>query len=161
MNAPSPAAPPAPVTSFRRILIATDFGEGADRALQVGLALARLSDASVVLAHVHYIDTFNYAVGLTYPFAQLREAAEAKLEQAVADARSIHPRTEPLFLEGFPAEGILEAIRRSRADVAVMATHGRRGLLRLVMGSVTDKVLRTANVPVLAVPPVAEAPADD
>lgn len=161
MNAPSPAAPPGAARSFRRILIATDFGEGADRALQVGLALARLGDASVVLAHVHYIDTFNYAVGLTYPFAQLREAAELRLEQAVNDARALYARTEPLFLEGFPAEGILEAIRRSRADVAVMATHGRSGLLRFVMGSVTDKVLRSATVPVLAVPPADEEPAGD
>jgi nucleotide-binding universal stress UspA family protein len=56
-----------------------------------------------------------------------------------------------MLREGRPWEAILEAAREVRADLIVMGTHGRHGLVRTLLGSVTEKVVRTSPVPVLVV----------
>ena len=60
-------------------------------------------------------------------------------------------KCELTVVVGLPAESILEAQERLGADLLVMATHGRRGLKRLVLGSVAEKVVRESAIPVLTV----------
>jgi nucleotide-binding universal stress UspA family protein len=150
---PAPEPPPSSHAGFHRMVISTDFGDGAQRAVQAGLALAAQVSAEVVLVHVFFIDSFAYATGVYFPFEQLKAAAQTALDKAVVDAKAIYPNVSGLLVDGDPCEGILIAVERSKADLVVVGTHGRDGLPRLLMGSVAEKVLRRSPVPVLSVSP--------
>jgi len=76
-----------------------------------------------------------------------REAARRPPHARPAERHS----AQTLFVEGLPADEILRAARRARADLVVMGTHGRRGVSRLFMGSVAERVVRESRVPVLTV----------
>jgi nucleotide-binding universal stress UspA family protein len=80
---------------------------------------------------------------LTQPAPEVREAAEAFRERGI--------RTEPLLGKGDPASQIIDLCRENGADLIAMTTHGRSGVSRWVLGSVTEKVLREARVPLLVV----------
>ena len=141
---------------IRRILCPIDFSDFSRRALDHAAAIAKWYDAAVTVFHVSAIvPTAAYAPGspdlpsmvLT---EQDREALLAAMTQfAAVDAGS------PLQFElaqGSAAAEILAKADVMRADLLVMGTHGRSGFERLVLGSVTEKVLRKAACPVLSVP---------
>ena len=135
-----------------RILVATDFSETSDRALDYAHLLARHFGASVHLLHV-----LSEAAGPDGTAAQtfLTDAA-AQRAAALADARcSLRHRSagvasqEALF--GVPAATIVDYAAQARMDLIVMGTHGRTGVAHLLMGSVAELVVRTASCPVLTV----------
>lgn len=137
----------------RIIFVATNLDEASQRAVDVGLALAARLDASVVLFHAYLAVGIETSPLIVMPCAELRDASEATLTAVVAAARAVYPRTDGLFLEDTPVAGILAGIERCRPELVVMATHARRGLSRVALGSVTEGVIRRSPVPVLAVPP--------
>ena len=85
----------------------------------------------------------------TVPVHEMRTAFERLREKGVP--------AEPLVKEGDPAVRILETSREQGADLIAMTTHGRRGVSRWILGSVAEKVLRAANVPLLVVRPAKRA----
>ncbi|HXG61848.1 MAG TPA: universal stress protein [Planctomycetota bacterium] len=87
------------------------------------------------------------------PAGAEREEAERDLSQAARLLAEAAVATETLVEEGDPATMILATARRRPADLIAMTTHGRTGLARLAAGSVTERVLRGAGVPVLALRP--------
>lgn len=145
---PSNAAAPA---SIRRILIATDFSEGAATAQRFGLELAAQLGAEVTITHVHDAASFALTEAVTVNHDALCEAASVGLGVALRRARAVCPAASGMLVDGEASEGILEAAVRSKADLVVVGTHGRSGLARLLLGSVAEKVLRRAEVPVLTV----------
>jgi nucleotide-binding universal stress UspA family protein len=81
----------------------------------------------------------------------LREGGEERLREFVKKHAHDEIQPELMVHQGVAADSILSFAQARKADVIVMGTHGRRGFDRLVLGSVTDRVMRTAPCPVLAI----------
>jgi nucleotide-binding universal stress UspA family protein len=144
---------PSPLT-IRRILVPHDFSDTAARALDYALALAERLGASVTVVHAYEIPVYGFPEGpiVTAEMAGQIEAAARGAIEAVAK-RSARPGVEVDFvLRQGPAWSEIQAIAKEiRADLVVIGSHGRRGLSRALLGSVAEKVVRTAPCPVLTV----------
>ena len=136
---------------FRRILSAVDFDDNSLAALDVAAQIARDNDGLVLLAHVVpmiipptgrpvYIDLYKVQEDLAR--AKLDEIAQKRL-------RGVKHAIQTKM--GEPAGTILNLARRHAADLIVMATHGRRGFSRVLLGSIAEMVVREAPCPVLSV----------
>jgi nucleotide-binding universal stress UspA family protein len=137
------------MTHIRTILHPTDFSERSQNAFRLASALARDYGAELILVHVASVPTMAYGEGFaaTDPEAQRAELRNRLLQLLPdGDVRTAH-RLE----EGQPAPVILRVADEMRADLIVMGTHGRRGLARLLMGSVAEQIARRAKCPVLTV----------
>lgn len=139
---------------IRKILVATDFSPSANEAVDAAIELARKFDAGLVLLHVHVLPTYyGYGEGLYFPIAELQQEAHKALEQEVARLTPKYPRLESAFRVGYPSNEIMDVVRERGCDLIVVGTHGRRGLEHVLLGSVAERVVRTAPVPVLTVGP--------
>lgn len=143
---------------FRRILVPHDFSDHATRALRMAAGLAGPQGKIVVL---HVVAPFYGGLGFASPeemawtpSEDLVTSLERRLERLVQKAlpSSGGPRVECRVVLGEPLSGILEAAA-SGIDSIVMTTIGRTGLAHLVIGSVAEKVVRHAPVPVLTFHP--------
>ena len=139
------------------ILVPTDFSDGAGVALERAEELARSTAGELVLLHVHEeypimpLDgTVMVPPGLDL---ELRAALEKALEEKVVAVRKHGVAVRGLTVSGTAHVQIDAVAAREKADLIVMGTHGRRGLGRLVLGSVAERVARTTKVPVLVVRP--------
>ena len=143
---------------FIRILVPSDFGTASDAALSCGKELASRFDARLFLLHIVEDPT---ATGVWAPdvyiaaSAELRDTlfrdATGKLESALspAERERFNPSIEVRL--GRAAEGIGEFARERSIDLIVMGTHGRQSLAHLFLGSVAERVVRTAPCPVLTI----------
>lgn len=142
------------MTEFKRILVPTDFDEGAEGALDIAVDLAKKHGASITLLHAYEVPLYMYsgvpAVPADY-WTPIRNAAAQRLEAAVAELVKRSPGAKGMLSQGPPWEQILEGAKETKADLIVMATHGRRGLTHAVLGSVAEKVVRMSPIPVLTV----------
>ena len=146
---------------YDRILIATDGSELAGKGLRHGLALAAALHVPVVVVTVTepWMPAFDDALALSAdPVLQqeYREgcalSAQRILEDAVAQASTAGVACETVHVpDGFPSDAIVQAVAEHRAGLVVMASHGRRGLGRVLLGSQTQAVLARSTVPVLIV----------
>jgi len=143
------------------ILHPTDFSAASQHAFQLSCALARDYGAHLILLHITTRPTIVYAEAVIVDDPEERRQ-EARNLLAQLDTGS-DVRAERRVEEGTPVEEILRVAAETQCDLIVMGTHGRRGLSRLLMGSVAEQVLRRAPCPVLTVKtptPIAErAPA--
>ncbi|MBX3232529.1 MAG: universal stress protein [Labilithrix sp.] len=141
---------------FRHILVPVDFGDASEHAVDLALTLGTRFDAKVTLLHVSWMPPYYYsayAEGVSFPIDEMETKGKAMLDQAFAKAVERYKRVETMMLPGDPWEKILEAVKSTGADLIVMGTHGRRGVVRVVLGSVAEKVVRHSPVPVLTVGP--------
>lgn len=144
---------------YQHILITTDGSEVAQRGLDQGLALAKGLGAKVtVLTVSERLPTYAGLDGGLSGFAvddyftAQKENAEKVLAAAKTAAAQAGVDAETVFIENaLPAEAILAAAKARGCDLIAMASHGRRGLGRLVLGSVTSEVLSHSPIPVLVV----------
>jgi nucleotide-binding universal stress UspA family protein len=149
---------------FTRILCPVDFSDASRHALDHAVAVAQWYDVPIVGLHV-----FNPAYapigGIGLPqdggtvFASPGASSRLRIQLDAAFAAPVAAgvKVETVIEEGSPAEQILQGTDRHRADLIVMGTHGVSGFERLLLGSVTEKVVRKARCPVLTVPPRAHA----
>jgi nucleotide-binding universal stress UspA family protein len=115
---------------FKHILIATDGSELAERAAWQGIELAR----------IHGADYEKSAI----------DTAASILPRIVEMAKSAGVQCQTVHvMDHFPDEGIIAAAKDNACDVIVMASHGRRGLARFLLGSVASRVVALSPVPVL------------
>jgi nucleotide-binding universal stress UspA family protein len=144
--------------AIKNVLVATDFSEPSATALDYGRAIARTFNASLHVLHA--IDR-AFMEGMLVDAAptnyselleEIESAARRQLETAVTedDRRELAAKTVLLTFAS-PASGVVSYARDAKIDVIVMGTHGRGGLSHLLMGSVAEKVVRTAPCPVLTV----------
>jgi len=141
---------------FQRILLPIDGSELSLRALANGLELAKTFGAKVLILHVvppfnsvAYMTEFLAATELRYSQHAVQSASRY-LERATELARQAQVPCECHYVFGErPSEAIVAAADEHHCDLIVMATHGRSGLNRLVLGSETQKVLMRSRVPVL------------
>jgi nucleotide-binding universal stress UspA family protein len=143
---------------IQRILCPIDFSEFSTRAFRHALSLAEHYRASLVALHVVELwknPYAEYAAADGGDYAKLRESfhqgGTERLQEFVNQHRheGIHP--ELAICEGRAPDSILSFAQQERFDLIVMGTHGRRGFDRLVLGSATDRVMREASCPMLAV----------
>lgn len=138
---------------FDRILFPTDGSDGASVVFDHVLDVAAANESTVHVLHVPET-TFDRAAGVNEALVDERVAAAEDLVAETADRASERGvETVTAVEEGEPHRTIVEYADRHAVDVVVMPTHGRRGLERLLLGSVTERVVRRANVPVLTVRP--------
>jgi nucleotide-binding universal stress UspA family protein len=142
---------PVPVPQFHSVLIALDASAQSEEAIAPALALARTTPGSrVVLAHV-----MGPPLSLVEPALGPEESREAvaRLEH-LAHRLGLQgiQTTVQLATGARVAEQIHELASAEQADLIVVGTHGRRGVERLLLGSVADKVVRGTDQPVLVVP---------
>jgi nucleotide-binding universal stress UspA family protein len=136
------------------ILVPTDGSKGVDHAVEHALSLAEKYDAT---AHVLYV--VNTSAYSTLPAdsnwesitAALEEEGEQATGEIAAELRDADVDTETVIEEGVPHKVIMEYADENDADLIVMGTHGKTGLDRLLLGSVTEKVVRASETPVLTV----------
>lgn len=142
-----------------RILVATDFSEGADAALGYARLLCDTFGATLCVMHAYEPPEIAYS---GYPFAPppswspddqtaLERKLEEKMERICADLRADGLPAEWKLEEGRPAEMIVSAANDVGADAIVVGTHGRSGLRRLLLGSVAEGVLHDAPCPVFTI----------
>lgn len=143
------------VDTFKHILVPTDFGDCADHALDVGVALAQQLGAKLTLLHVCELPVSAYAMyaqGLYFPMDSLEAAAAKALESATARLKARYPNSDSALRSGTAVDQVLATREELGADLIIMGTHGRRGVSRMLLGSVAEKTVRLAPVPVLTVP---------
>jgi nucleotide-binding universal stress UspA family protein len=136
---------------YNRILLPTDGSEGINRAAAEAIALAAEVDAELhVLFVVEEIPHASEMMSgqLT---AQIRQIGEDAIEDIRERADDAGIDLESHIEEGIPHQAILKYADDADIDLVVMGTHGRSGLDRYLLGSVTERVVRTADVPVLTV----------
>lgn len=141
--------------SITTILHPTDFSEHSDEAFRLAYSLARERNARLVVLHVMEPSPTVYAEGAWVPAVTSVETAHAQLQSIGALAAGV--TMERRLKEGDAATEILRSAAEVKADLIVMGTHGRRGLGRLLMGSVAEQILRQAACPVLTVKTPLEA----
>jgi nucleotide-binding universal stress UspA family protein len=137
---------------YDRILIPTDGSEAATTAIDHGIAIAERYDATIYALSVVDLSALagSYDVGVG---PDIVEARNEDCEQAVAEVtercedRGLDITTE--VAQGTPYRTIQDYIGDEEIDLVTMGTHGRTGLDRYLVGSVTERVVRTSDVPVL------------
>jgi nucleotide-binding universal stress UspA family protein len=145
---------------FHHILLPTDGSKVSTKAVKRGIDLAKKSRARVTAIHV--VPEFKLMVddGITMLSPALkkrfeeegRKRAQQMLDDIAGQARARGVRCATLCVAGdSPYQEIIAAARRKKCDLILMASHGRRGLSSLLLGSETAKVLLHTKVPVLIV----------
>ncbi len=136
---------------YERILLPTDGSVSTDKAVEQALSLAEISDARLHVLSVVDRTTMPPDVRSDILSDELeRECTDAvaKVERAATEAGI---EVETSVQHGTPYRLILDYVDEHDIDCVVMGTHGRRGLDRYLLGSVTEKVVRLSDVPVLTV----------
>ena len=138
---------------IRRILVPTDFGEFSAHALGQAIDLARHMQAEIDLFHVMEVHTYD-----SRKISEFLEGAEGKkVEDELRNSMTIPEGGEDVVIHkviqrGFdPASEILNYAAEESVDLIAMATHGRRGISRLILGSVTEKVIHYSPCSVLTI----------
>lgn len=144
---------------YKKILLPTDGSEFANKAAEHAIWIAKASGAEIIALNV--IETSSL-VGLPAEDLivrikeMLKEEGRLALEHIFEMANKKEPKEGELKVtlqtkEGSPADVILKTIEKEDIDLVVMGTSGKHGLDRFLLGSVTEKVVRSAKCPVLAV----------
>ena len=141
----------------RKILVATDFSEPADAALEYAAVLGAQLDATLHLVHTITVPSMGISeMGVAYTSMTIEsatKAAQAELDLRVAKYRD-RVSLAPPRLEVGDARDVIDGVAEViGADLVVMGTHGRRGLRRVLLGSVAESVVRSAPCPVLTIRP--------
>jgi universal stress protein A len=142
---------------IKKVAVATDFSKAADQALRYGLTFAGQFGAELHLVHVieDIIPTVpepGLAMLPTQEIMQtLRKSSEEAMAQQIARIPAGKTNLVKVVREGVPFREVDNYAREMEIDLLVIGTHGRTGLSHLLLGSVAERVLRSAPCPVLTV----------
>jgi universal stress protein A len=146
--------------AFERILVPTDYSASSKRALELAFTLS--DSAQITVVHVWdrpaYVSDelhVGYQDGSRRSLADLiRENAEKEMTEFLAPISvPSGKRLDHHLISGDPVTAILEEASKPGYQVLVVGTHGRSGVTKLLLGSVTEKLIRLSPIPVLSVPP--------
>jgi nucleotide-binding universal stress UspA family protein len=145
---------------YSNILVPTDGSRLSDKAVREAAMLAKLGNGKLLLFHV--VAPYQmpvYSEGVAIPSLPREAALKASARKAgrvlaAAEKKALAakvPVSRAWAISGSPHDAIVEIARKRRCDLIVMASHGRSGFSRLLLGSETQAVLSRVNVPVLVV----------
>lgn len=145
---------------FRKILVPVDFSTHSVEAVRYAADLSRRYEAAVTVAHAYQPAEQAFPDGYLLYKAAEQAGAVSALEQQLAAAGAEAQvagalRVETTLLEGGAPAAIVRFAEQTAQDLIVMGTHGRTGFKHAILGSVAEKVVRTAPCPVLTVRAVA------
>lgn len=135
---------------FKRVLVPVDFDPSSLTSLEIAAKIAQQNHGMVSVLHIVPVDIDVSGMPQYVDLIKRQEGFDRDKLTAIAKQHLADLRWEILDEMGQPAEVITEVAAKLPADLIVMVTHGRRGLARLIEGSIADKVLRHAPCPVLA-----------
>lgn len=137
---------------FNRILCATDFSEDSDRSIHYGTALAQEFGARLYVCHVIDLSAVTiygeFQIDPVGQQARIKEDAGKRINRMLGD---LPIDWKSVISVGQPAEEIGRIVEREHIDLVISATRGRSGLKRLILGSVTERLMRTLSCPLLVV----------
>jgi universal stress protein A len=144
---------------IRQILAPTDFSACSKQAVACAYELAQAFGAKLALLHVvedlpSYIG-FIPPAGAAMLLADLERQARLDLVEVLPEAEAAEVEVTRQVIVGSPSHEIIKVAAAEKVDLIVIATHGRTGFSHLVMGSVAERVVRTAPCPVLTIRPTA------
>jgi nucleotide-binding universal stress UspA family protein len=145
------------VIDLHRILVPTDFSKYSQSALTYGAAFAEKFGAELYLLHVvqdlslYVPDALALPTPVSPPMEQFARAAREALERLIVDNQLRRFTVHAEVREGTTFYEIIRFARETNVDLIVMGTHGHTGLAHVLLGSVTEKVVRKAPCPVLTV----------
>lgn len=143
----------ADMVQFGRILYPTDFSDSAENALQYVTSLAKKYGSKIHVLHVVEPFTYTSDFGIDYSvqYREMEATAKRMIDEIVASIRKNGFDAEGAILSGEPFVEIIRYARQENSDLIVMATHGRKGIEHVLLGSVAEKVVRKSPCPVLTV----------
>ena len=140
------------ISPVPRIMLAVDLTSASDGAVEEAMRLAIADHADLIVLSVVELSNLRLPGGRMRRVDQERDRLEAGVRDIVRRARDAGVSATYLVWEGDPAESILEASVSEAADVIVLGSRGRTSLRRLLLGSVSSQVARTASCRVVVVP---------
>ena len=148
------------MTSFRHILAPTDFSKPAEHSVAFAAQMAKALGAKLTVVHIHETPIFGFPeipvllgesddAVLKYEDEEMKKVL-TKLKADGVDCQGVVQRSS----HSAPAD-LIKVAQQMSCDVIIIGTNGRRGVERVLLGSVTERVVRTSSIPVLVVPPQA------
>lgn len=144
--------------ALKNVLVATDFEDAADVALLYGRSLARTFNATLQVLHVlddvsaRAASISGYGVDVERMQLELERAAQAQVDALLSDEDRRELSAEAVVLtSSTPALAIVDYARRHDVNLIIVGTHGRSAVSHFFVGSVAERVVRTAPCPVLTV----------
>jgi nucleotide-binding universal stress UspA family protein len=145
----------ATVSQFKQLLVPHDFSPHSDRALQLAIGLAKKTGAHIRLLHVFESPQAAFEpygiLPLEPHLIEIPQAARERLQQELDRVLKAGVEGEAFVREGRAVAAILAEIASSGADLVVMGSHGSTGLTHALLGSVAERTIRLAPIPVLTV----------
>lgn len=144
--------------TMKRILFPVDLTENSEKLVPYVITMAEKFDAAVHVLFVvrifqYFTDLYVAPPSISVFENELVEGARRKMEEFTATHFGMLPQAQSEVLLGDPSDMILGYIDEHHIDLVVMGTHGRKGLDRVLFGSVAERVIKNANIPVLVVNP--------
>jgi len=146
------------MTDVRNILAPTDFSETSDLAVRHAVDAARTYGARLYLLHVPGPTGEDFEAD--FPVGRFETTVRQRLAAFVSEDEIAALRPEYALRIGAPAEEIVRYAQDREIDLIVMGTHGRKGVAHMLLGSVAERVVRTAPCPVQVVRQQGEALAE-
>jgi nucleotide-binding universal stress UspA family protein len=145
---------------MKTIITALDFSDAAKDVLSAAMRMAKLQDATLHLIHVLEPEPTYTAYGMTpeeFPAIQVfqhesQRRAEARLNEAVATAKTLVKDVRAELIVGSPLHSIIDYAQTQKADLIVIGTHGHGAVAALLIGSVAEGLVRKAVCPMLVIP---------
>ncbi|HWQ48765.1 MAG TPA: universal stress protein [Methanosarcina sp.] len=138
---------------YDKIMIATDGSKQVEKAIEAAIELTKLTGARLYAIYV--IASTSYTPRSFGWEESLREILEAEAKKAITfveeTGKASGVKVEPVILEGYPADRIMEFAEQEGMDLIVMGTLGRTGLDRFLLGSIAEKVVRHSKIPVMVI----------
>jgi nucleotide-binding universal stress UspA family protein len=145
---------------YKKVILPTDLSENAGAAAPYALDLAQRSDGTVYLVHVLEDSVYYEAAGgardaipAEFMLANRRDREARLKEKAQALAKKSKVKVVDVMIQGHPAAELVKYAKKEKADVVVIATHGRTGLDKFLYGSVAERVVQTCECPVMSIRP--------
>jgi nucleotide-binding universal stress UspA family protein len=152
------------MSPIHRIVVGVDFDECSERAVDHAIELARALEANVAVVHSYELPMYwGFPTGAIVATADMAEriveAAKAGLQSIAEKRKRAGVELSTVLRNGAAAEQVGAAAQELGADLIVVGSHGRRGLSHAFLGSVAERIVRTASRPVLVVRSPPEVPA--
>lgn len=135
----------------KHIVVGADFSDVADSALDYAIALARPLDAHITLVHVLEVPVWGFPDAVPVELRELEAIAQQALDDLAKKRADPSVSIRTWLRSGEAWTALVEVAKAEHADLIVVGSHGRRGVGRFLLGSVAERVLRTAECPVLVV----------
>ena len=141
---------------IEKIVVPVDFAENTDKLVAYACAVAERFEAAIHFIHV--VASYPGDVMIGAPFAEeyrdrIMFAAEERMKSLVEDCKGKGRTCSGIVVGGEPVEKIVDLAASAAADLVVISTHGAKGLEKILLGSVAERVLKRAHCPVLIMNP--------